>query len=104
MRVCYRSNFTGLLAVARSMTKRVTIICPTVSSAVPVHSYAPVIFRWCSTTGKKRSRFKAIDQAAAARTAEAKARYEAQLAHLECEKLACEQHHQKAAIKLINDD
>ncbi|NIH12238.1 MAG: electron transport complex subunit RsxC [Serratia symbiotica] len=52
---------------------------------------------------QEKAEIKAIDQAAA-RTAEAKARYEAKLARLEREKLAREQRHQKAAIKLTNDD
>lgn len=52
---------------------------------------------------QEKAGIKAIDQAAA-RTAEAKARYEAKLARLERKKLAREQRHQKAASKLTNDD
>lgn len=52
---------------------------------------------------QEKAEIKAINQAAI-RTAEAKARYEAKLARLEREKRARQQRHQKAAIKLTNDD
>ncbi|WP_268602389.1 4Fe-4S dicluster domain-containing protein, partial [Escherichia coli] len=51
---------------------------------------------------QEKAEIKAIDLEAA-RTAEAKARYEAKLARLEREKLAREERHKKAAVKL-NDD
>ncbi|MFI8416402.1 electron transport complex subunit RsxC [Serratia sp. NPDC078593] len=52
---------------------------------------------------QEKSEIKAIDQEAA-RAAEAKARYEAKLARMEREKLAREARHQKAAVKLTDDD
>ncbi|AEF45315.1 electron transport complex subunit RsxC [Serratia plymuthica] len=52
---------------------------------------------------QEKAEIKAIDQEAA-RTAEAKARYEAKLARLEREKLAREERHKKAAVKLTDDD
>ncbi|CAI0902853.1 electron transport complex subunit RsxC [Serratia ficaria] len=52
---------------------------------------------------QEKAEIKAIDQEAA-RTAEAKARYEAKLARLEREKLAREERHKKAAVKLTDND
>ena len=52
---------------------------------------------------QEKAEIKAIDQEAA-RTAEAKARYEAKLARLEREKLAREERHKKAAVKLTDGD
>ncbi|MGQ8774756.1 electron transport complex subunit RsxC [Serratia sp. NA_112.1] len=52
---------------------------------------------------QEKAEIKAIDLEAA-RTAEAKARYEAKLARLEREKLAREERHKKAAVKLTDDD
>ncbi|CAI1500856.1 Nitrogen fixation protein rnfC [Serratia quinivorans] len=52
---------------------------------------------------QEKAEIKAIDQEAA-RTAEAKARYEAKLARLEREKLAREARHKKAAVKLTDGD
>ncbi|HHB1425420.1 TPA: electron transport complex subunit RsxC [Serratia odorifera] len=52
---------------------------------------------------QEKAEIKAIDQEAA-RAAEAKARYEAKLARMEREKLAREQRHKKAAVKLTDDD
>ncbi|WP_329905910.1 electron transport complex subunit RsxC, partial [Serratia quinivorans] len=52
---------------------------------------------------QEKAEIKAIDLEAA-RTAEAKARYEAKLARLEREKLAREERHKKAAVKLTDGD
>ncbi|MFK3922604.1 electron transport complex subunit RsxC [Serratia liquefaciens] len=52
---------------------------------------------------QEKAEIKAIDQEAA-RTAEAKARYEAKLARLEREKLAREERHKKAAVKMTDGD
>ncbi|HIE5440400.1 TPA: electron transport complex subunit RsxC [Serratia marcescens] len=52
---------------------------------------------------QEKAEIKAIDLEAT-RTAEAKARYEAKLARLEREKLAREERHKKAAVKLTDDD
>ncbi|ENZ5479193.1 electron transport complex protein rnfC [Serratia marcescens BIDMC 44] len=52
---------------------------------------------------QEKAEIKAIDLEAA-RAAEAKARYEAKLARLEREKLAREERHKKAAVKLTDDD
>ncbi|BEM87615.1 electron transport complex subunit C [Serratia marcescens] len=52
---------------------------------------------------QEKAEIKAIDLEEA-RTAEAKARYEAKLARLEREKLAREERHKKAAVKLTDDD
>ncbi|HID9468577.1 TPA: electron transport complex subunit RsxC [Serratia liquefaciens] len=52
---------------------------------------------------QEKAEIRAIDQEAA-RTAEAKARYEAKLARLEREKLAREERHKKAAVKLTDGD
>ncbi len=52
---------------------------------------------------QEKAEIKALDQEAA-RTAEAKARYEAKLARLEREKLAREERHKKAAVKLTDSD
>lgn len=52
---------------------------------------------------QEKAEINALDQEAA-RTAEAKARYEAKLARLEREKLAREERHKKAAVKLTDSD
>jgi electron transport complex protein RnfC len=52
---------------------------------------------------QEKAEIKALDQEAA-RAAEAKARYEAKLARLEREKLAREDRHKKAAVKLTDSD
>ncbi|WP_156292206.1 electron transport complex subunit RsxC [Serratia oryzae] len=52
---------------------------------------------------QEKAEIKALDQEAA-RAAEAKARYEAKLARLEREKLAREERHKKAAVKLTDSD
>ena len=89
---CCRSSCTGS-AADKSTTRRATITCSTASNAAPAFvcpSNIPLVQYY----RQEKAEIKAIDLEAA-RTAEAKARYEAKLARLEREKLAREERHKR---------